>query len=840
MRTSRLVAAMVAALAACSGSDDVAKTEEAAPPGAVTGVTAEAGDAQVTITWSAVDGATSYRIYWSSSSGVTKATGWAIDGATSPYVHEGLTNGDTYHYVVTAVGAGGEGAESSEASARPLPPLPGAPANASATASAGQVVVSWDAVAGATSYTLYWSNAPGVTETSGTAIANVTSPYTHASLVPGETYHYVVTASNLAGEGAASTAASGTVPASTPTVLPLYATNGAKWNDYVEDDGATRRSATDVACDKAVATGGYGSCIHGGEMRAVDVLGRTTCADLFATDALGAFTWVCDASTTPVRMISVGLAPGKRLADLVDFTAGGWKENAVTVKKNATVTVAQSAPSATWWGNGITVLGSSAGASLTAAGEIYLVKTDPSNDLTIAADGIALVIAPAIELVAAAAGTAALTASSRAFLWIEGRFDANGRDAALNLSGLRYSVLKGIQAERATLSTSTSAAVRVGGANVLVDDVVAARSTIGVHANGLESSTLRLVRAFDNASTGIRLQGARNSVLTLATAASNGGSGLVLEGASGSGDSAVVLGLTATLNAASGALVQNVSRVDVASAVAMNNSTTTSTHGFLLSNVTGSAFTNLASANNNRAGLALSTVADAVFGGQLLVGNNGSGDCLVVGGSSPGLEQGASDECVAPTGSTVVVTSGVSLAASFLGKVTSADAVAGGPTSASPTTWTAFENAARGWGKDSSLVTDAGARGDCSGGTCRIWDWSLGASDTRLRAFGGFSSIVRSHVWGLAASPASQADCDAFAPDLVYAANVCSSAFVATATELLGDGLGNENGLCEAGEGCLELIDVGAYQGHGALSQTGAVTVGSGTATMYRYATNGR
>ncbi len=82
-------------------------------PSAPTGVTANAGDGQATISWNTVSGATSYNIYWSTTSGVTKTTGTKITGTISPYTHTGLTNGTTYYYVITAVNSYGESSESS-------------------------------------------------------------------------------------------------------------------------------------------------------------------------------------------------------------------------------------------------------------------------------------------------------------------------------------------------------------------------------------------------------------------------------------------------------------------------------------------------------------------------------------------------------------------------------------------------------------------------------------------------------------------------------------------------------------------------------------------------------
>ena len=57
-------------------------------------------DEQLTVSWDNRDDASSYNLYWSTSSEVTKANGTKITGVTSPYTHSGLTNGTDYYYVV--------------------------------------------------------------------------------------------------------------------------------------------------------------------------------------------------------------------------------------------------------------------------------------------------------------------------------------------------------------------------------------------------------------------------------------------------------------------------------------------------------------------------------------------------------------------------------------------------------------------------------------------------------------------------------------------------------------------------------------------------------------------
>jgi len=87
-------------------------------PSAPTGLMATAGNAQATLSWSAVSGATSYTVKRSTSSG-GPYTNVATNVTTPSYTNTGLTNGTTYYYVVSASNSAGQSANSAQVSVTP-------------------------------------------------------------------------------------------------------------------------------------------------------------------------------------------------------------------------------------------------------------------------------------------------------------------------------------------------------------------------------------------------------------------------------------------------------------------------------------------------------------------------------------------------------------------------------------------------------------------------------------------------------------------------------------------------------------------------------------------------
>ena len=100
------------------GVSGAAQNSQAAPAQLVApaGLAAKAGRGQVTLTWNASPGASSYNVKRSGTSGGP----YALIGSTGSlsYSDEGLASG-TFYYVVTSTGSQGESANSVEVSATP-------------------------------------------------------------------------------------------------------------------------------------------------------------------------------------------------------------------------------------------------------------------------------------------------------------------------------------------------------------------------------------------------------------------------------------------------------------------------------------------------------------------------------------------------------------------------------------------------------------------------------------------------------------------------------------------------------------------------------------------------
>jgi len=103
-------------LVACGGGGGGGNT---VPPPAPASVSVTGDDGFNIVQWASVNDATSYNLYWSTGTGVTKSNGNKISNVISPSRHAGLVNSIPYFYVVTAINANGESSDSIQITTSP-------------------------------------------------------------------------------------------------------------------------------------------------------------------------------------------------------------------------------------------------------------------------------------------------------------------------------------------------------------------------------------------------------------------------------------------------------------------------------------------------------------------------------------------------------------------------------------------------------------------------------------------------------------------------------------------------------------------------------------------------
>ena len=217
-----------------------------APP-APTNLTAQAGDAQVTLTWTTPGngGSTITKHQYREKIESGEFGNWmnipnSAEGQANAnsYTVPNRTNGITYTYQVRAVNAQGESTESNEDSARPTATVtstaPPAPTNLTAQAGDRSVTLTWTTPGnGGSSITKHqyrekvgtgefgnWTNIPNSTE--GQTNAN---SYTVPNRTNGTTYTYKVRAANAQGESTESNEDSARPTATVTSTVPPAPTN---------------------------------------------------------------------------------------------------------------------------------------------------------------------------------------------------------------------------------------------------------------------------------------------------------------------------------------------------------------------------------------------------------------------------------------------------------------------------------------------------------------------------------------------------------------------------------------------------------------------------------------
>ena len=167
-------------------------------PYAPTGLIAGPGN-PMTLTWNDTLAAVTYNVRRSSASGGPYTT--IANVPITAFSDSNVLAGDTYYYVVSAVSSFGEGSNSVEASVTtcnvPLPPT-----NLVTTATNSEIILRWNASAGATSYDVirFSSDTPPEVIASGVSATD----YADTNIVLSQIYYYRVVAANTCNESAPS------------------------------------------------------------------------------------------------------------------------------------------------------------------------------------------------------------------------------------------------------------------------------------------------------------------------------------------------------------------------------------------------------------------------------------------------------------------------------------------------------------------------------------------------------------------------------------------------------------------------------------------------------------
>ena len=190
---------------------------KSAPTAPVVKIGNSASSGKPMLTWNAVYGATSYRIYRSTA----KGSGYSLLGTTTAtsYTNTGAKAGTTYYYRVKACNDAGLSPYSNIVSGQSksvAPKLSAPVVKIGHSASSGKPMLTWNAVSSATSYKVYRATSQnGTYSLLGTVTA---TSYTNTGAKAGTTYYYKVKAVNSAGESAYSNIVSGRATVTTLTL----------------------------------------------------------------------------------------------------------------------------------------------------------------------------------------------------------------------------------------------------------------------------------------------------------------------------------------------------------------------------------------------------------------------------------------------------------------------------------------------------------------------------------------------------------------------------------------------------------------------------------------------
>lgn len=704
-----------------------------------------------------------------------------------------------------------------------------------------------------------------------TLTLNPTNSYSFQNIAVGASYsiqvqtnpsNYTCIVANATGTASANVTNANITCNPLPNISALYNMNGKSWTYYVKNDGSDSYQATDSACVSTVA-GGYNACLHGGEMRKLDLSTKTSCTNLTAADNLSAFNWICRITSSGIQFVSTGLKKGKGLSDLIDWSAANpnFLSMSLTIKEGS-ITLYQTI-SSVWWDNPIAVVSPSAvNTSLTTSGTIYvLTSPTPISEGTnlpqviMGVNNLAFLIKPGIRMTAIAPTCVTsrnmIDLVNSSFSWVEGEVDATLHPGGIDFRNSTYfSVIRNFKIQNTAMDAtcsaiSTFAAVNIQTSNNYISNINISNSKptgLLFYNTTAKENLIYDVTIFNSQDVtngiGLRIDGgATKNFLSGILVSNNTVDGVSILNASHNN---YLFNVTSVNNlgtgeklASSNLLLSNVMNLNSTGDHLQLNGAPNMTLQNYVSGTTAGSHVNLSGGNT-----------DAYFTGVFKVN---SVACITAGGSTGGITAGCNGAATGtrpadinyPSTNSFLNFSATPLTQISLGQVSSDTGNAYYSTGINvyslSNNWNGFQNFYRGIGKSGAFPSTA-IRGACSAGNCQLYDWTLKTTDTI----------------GLNTNPCSGNTSQLPATTITHPLNGGGSVtFLRNAVEIIGDGIGNENGFCESSEACLFTPNIGAYQGHGNLisastaspntlvcsdaGNTGSVI----NVTLYKYENNG-
>lgn len=705
---------------------------------------------------------------------------------------------------------------------------------------AKQVQVVWDAaVSPVTSYKISLSSSRTPKENCSDDItysgSDIGSDF--LNLTPATTYFYRICSSDGQSVSLGITGTFKTLKfAARAAAYPGY----ANWNDYLSKDGAKSYNGTGAAC--ATPTG-FNTCVNGGLIQKMVIPEVINCNRIKIQDSLSVFRWSCDTNATETIIYSTDVASFKGLSDLI--ANNQFRKNVVIVSVDGEKTYSSAVE--VWWNNtiepipdsptGVTTTLSNAGQT---AGKIFVVSANKiANAYSITENNISIVTLKGAALIKDATTTSLIsTVFGSRFHWLEGSF--NGSNQATNLISFvsdtsRLHNIELAYAAQRVLTFSSSY-----GSSLTDFDIH--HGTTGIRGASGQHNYISVSNGRFSNITGTTIDTLEYSVVSNVLFASNVGTNLIAYSAN--------------------SIFSNISMV--------NNSTSYGVRGFYASHslhhnflsinsgstllyiYTGSysTFSQIMSGGSNAPELLISYTQGAhKFTNNLVLEN--ATECSIIndGSESPGLTTDGLCNNAGPNSNMTQRFGAFDFTKMFYGKVTTNDIT--NPNDTLGTSlfsgildWIRFDNLFRSWGLDGNVFPHATNQGYCASGSCRIWDYRL-KSDAANIAFNSTDTVIAKNTSFApgATCPAAVHGNKSTTHDLLDNLGVPQThTFLTNAVEIKGDGIGNDDFLCESSEACLYTPNFGYYQGEGDYEANGTCNFQNGTIAnvkLYAYPING-